>query len=485
MPFKLVFLWTDVLAYVLVASVAIFIVSLRKREHLLAPWRKVARSPYGMSALVILLCFVLVGILDTFHFRTRLDSQDNLGHANYAPEVLSLLDVLASPLRTRTEKTYSEPLAVHSFAKETITQTNGIQAQEFPRLRHAGAHLDNPVQRYADASRRAIGGIGLAISLWIALSMIAAAWVAKSRDDSFGTTVTQVIRGETELPWRAMLITLGLLLVVICPVLMLSARYHVFGTDKVGQDVLYQTLKSIRTGLVIGTLTTLIVLPFALLLGVMAGYLRGWVDDIIQYVYTTLNSIPGVLLIAASVLLSQVWMDRHSELFETVTERADVRLLLLCVILGITSWTGLCRLLRGEALKLRESDYVQAAHALGVSHWRVMARHLLPNLMHIVLISIVMDFSGLVLAEAVLSYVGVGVDPSMISFGTMINNARLELAREPTVWWSLAAAFVFMFVLVLSANLFADSVRDAFDPRMRSGWSVAFRRRLANAARSP
>jgi peptide/nickel transport system permease protein len=92
-------------------------------------------------------------------------------------------------------------------------------------------------------------------------------------------------------------------------------------------------------------------------------------------------------------------------------------------------------------------------------------RHLLPNLMHIVIIAMVMDFSGLVLAEAVLSYVGIGVDPSMTSFGTMINNARMELGREPAVWWSLAGAFVFMFVLVLAANLFADAVRDAFDPR--------------------
>jgi peptide/nickel transport system permease protein len=165
-------------------------------------------------------------------------------------------------------------------------------------------------------------------------------------------------------------------------------------------------------------------------------------------------------------------MDRHPEWFETVTERADFRLLFLCLILGITSWTGLCRLLRGEALKLRELEYVQAARAFGVSDWRIITRHLVPNVMHIVLITVVMEFSGLVLAEAVLSYVGVGVDPSMISFGTMINNARLELARDPMVWWSLASAFIFMVLLVLSANLFSDSVRDAFDPRVRSGWSL-------------
>jgi peptide/nickel transport system permease protein len=161
-------------------------------------------------------------------------------------------------------------------------------------------------------------------------------------------------------------------------------------------------------------------------------------------------------------------MATHPEQFDNVAARADTRLLFLCLILGVTSWTGLCRLLRGEALKLREVDYIQAARALGVSHARVMTRHILPNVMHIVLITVVLDFSGLVLAEAVLSYVGVGVDPSTESWGNMINGARLEMARDPMVWWSLASAFVMMFALVLSANLFADAVRDAFDPRLRT-----------------
>ncbi|MFZ5473705.1 MAG: ABC transporter permease, partial [Pseudomonadota bacterium] len=223
--------------------------------------------------------------------------------------------------------------------------------------------------------------------------------------------------------------------------------------------------KSIRTGLLIGTLTTLIMLPFALFLGVAAGYYGGWVDDVIQYLYTTLNSIPGVLLIAAAVLVAQVYIETHPELFDTAAARSDLRLVFLCAILGVTSWTGLARLLRGEALKLRELEYIQAARAFGVSHLRILSRHILPNVGHLVLITVVIDFSGLVLAEAVLSYVGVGVDPAMASWGNMINGARLELAREPIVWWQLAAAFLFMFVLVLSANLFADSVREAFDPR--------------------
>jgi len=242
-------------------------------------------------------------------------------------------------------------------------------------------------------------------------------------------------------------------------------HFHFFGTDKVGQDVFYQTIKSIRTGLVIGTLTTLIMLPFAILLGIMAGYFGGWIDDVIQYIYTTLSSIPGVLLIAAAILSLQVFISNRPEFFTTLAARADARLLALCLILGVTSWTGLCRMLRGETLKLREVDYIQAARALGVKHFRIIVRHILPNVMHIVLIAVVIDFSSLVLAEAVLSYVGVGVDPTSLSWGNMINSARLELAREPIVWWPLLAAFIFMFTLVLFANLFADKVRDAFDPR--------------------
>jgi len=284
---------------------------------------------------------------------------------------------------------------------------------------------------------------------------------------SLAASIRRILSGGLDVPWRTAIASIFVFSLIITLIANLADVYHVFGTDKVGKDVLYQSIKSIRTGLVIGTLTTLVMLPFAVLLGMMAGYFRGWVDDVIQYLYTTLNSIPGVLLIAAAVLMMQVYMDNHPELFETMAERADLRLLFLCLILGITSWTGLCRLLRGETLKLRELDYVQAAHAFGVTRATILIRHLLPNLLHLVLIAVVIDFSGLVLAEAVLSYVGVGVDPTTMSWGNMINRARLEMAREPMVWWSLLAAFSFMFTLVLAANLFSDVVRDAFDPRLR------------------
>jgi peptide/nickel transport system permease protein len=250
-------------------------------------------------------------------------------------------------------------------------------------------------------------------------------------------------------------------------VAMLGA-YHLFGTDRTGNDVLLQAIKSLRTAFVIGTLATIATLPFAVVLGVAAGYFKGWVDEVIQYVYTTLSSVPNVLLIAACVLMLQVFIDKHPEFFETGAERSDLRLFMLCVILGLTGWASLCRLLRAETMKLRELEYVQAATAFGVGHVRIMAKHILPNLMHLVLITTVLEFSGLILYEAVLSYVGVGVDPSMNSFGGMINLARSEMSRDNAVWWSFAAAFGFMVTLVLAANLFADGVRDAFDPRSRS-----------------
>jgi peptide/nickel transport system permease protein len=138
------------------------------------------------------------------------------------------------------------------------------------------------------------------------------------------------------------------------------------------------------------------------------------------------------------------------------------------VILGLTSWATLCRLLRAETMKLRELEYVQAAVAFGVSHIKIMSRHIFPNVVHLILITTVLSFSELILYEAVLSYVGVGVDPTMNSFGGMINLARVEMSRDPIVWWSFGSAFLFMVTLVLAANLFSDGVRDAFDPRSRS-----------------
>ena len=134
--------------------------------------------------------------------------------------------------------------------------------------------------------------------------------------------------------------------------------------------------------------------------------------------------------------------------------------------LGVTGWVGLCRLVRGETLKLRELDYVKAARALGVSEARIVFRHVLPNLMHLVIITSVLLFSGLVLSEAVLSWLGIGIDGS---WGQMIDQARDELARDPIIWWNLFAASTALFVLILSVNFVGDAVRDILDPKTLGG----------------
>ena len=457
MAFQIVVLWSDLLIWLLVAAGLGLGVVIAKTPPLLAAWRRVGANRVGMASATVLLAFILIGLLDSLHFRTQLAGKPEQ-KASYAVEVLSVLDVVASPLRLRNEKTYSEPFATRLYAKETIDLPGQGSVRDYPRLKHGGRHLgEREDEVAADASFSAFKAGALALLGWLGV-FGAIATVNRKKGQNLKLR-------EATFAWDAVLLTLLAILLFTVPLFWLAGQYHVFGTDKVGQDVLYQILKSVRTGLIIGLVTTLVMLPMAVLLGIVAGYFRGWVDDVIQYIYTVLNSIPGVLLIAAAVLMMQVVIDTHPQWFSTAAERADLRLLALCFILGITNWTGLCRLLRGETLKLRELEYIQAAQAFGVSSGRIIVRHILPNLMHIVIISLVMDFSGLVLAEAVLSYVGIGVDPTMISFGTMINNARMELGREPVVWWSLAAAFSAMFVLVLAANLFADAVRDAFDPR--------------------
>jgi peptide/nickel transport system permease protein len=379
-----------------------------------------------------------------------------------------------------TERTYSAPLSYQSYSKETI-EVDGKPVREFPRLSHGGAHLKDPANEWLpDLLRRSAAGLaggGLAALL---LAALVAATRARAAQCSFADSARAIWRRETDLPLRTMLATGGTVLLVAGWIAAIWPAYHVLGTDRTGNDVLYQALKSIRTAIVIGSLATLATLPFAIAFGILAGYFKGWVDDAIQYLYTVLSSIPGVLLIAAFVLMIQVWIDKNPQLHETGLERADVRLLLLCVILGVTGWATLCRLLRAETLKLSELDYVQAARAFGVSHLGIMRRHVFPNLMHIVLIVAVLDFSALVLYEAVLSYVGVGVDPTTPSFGSMFNLARTEMSRDPAVWWNLLAAFIFLLALVLSANLFAGAVREAFDPRAR-----AFRPRLARRPAAP
>ncbi|WP_369983977.1 ABC transporter permease [Thalassolituus sp.] len=444
-------LWSDILIFILVASLLCFVASVLKNPLARGRWAKVFESRIGAASFMVILFYVLIALTDSLHFQKRLEATAESTDVHYAPEMTSVLDLILAPMLDRDEKTYSAPFAIYSFAKENIESDDGTVVREFPRLEHGGSHITMEEQHVADIVVKSLTAIG-----WTLVPILIVLFIHH-----------WYIRKEgSRLPWPVIYFTFSAIVVVSSWALQMSQYYHVLGTDKVGQDVLYGAIKAIRTGVLIGTLATLVTLPLAVLLGISAGYFRGWVDDVVQYIYTTLNSIPGILLIAASVLLINVYIETNPEQFKLLSDRADFRFIALCFILGMTSWTGLCRLLRAETLKVSQLEYVQAAHAFGVSRWRVIMRHILPNTTHIILIALVLDFSAFVLAEAVLSYIGVGVDSSMKSWGNMINEARSELAREPVVWWSVIAAFILMFTLVLAANLFSDRVRDVFDPRM-------------------
>ncbi len=219
---------------------------------------------------------------------------------------------------------------------------------------------------------------------------------------------------------------------------------HWLGTDKLGRDVLYLVFKGVKVALLVGGLTSLIVIPLALFFGVSAGYFGGRLDDAVFFVMSTLASIPGILLLIALI---------------TALGKGTVQ---VCIALGVTGWVSFSRLARAETLKLREADYVQAARGLGVSDFTIIMRHILPNLSHLMVITFALLFTALVLSETILAYLGIGVDGS---WGQMIDQARDELSRDPIIWWNLFGASLGLFILVLSVNLVGDAVRDILDPR--------------------
>lgn len=221
---------------------------------------------------------------------------------------------------------------------------------------------------------------------------------------------------------------------------------HWFGTDIFGRDVLAKVLHGTQIAMSVGLVTSLIAIPIGVILGALAGYFGGWVDDFITWLYTTFSSIPNImLLISITMILGK-------------------GLFAVYVALGTTSWVTLCRLIRGEVMKHKEREYVQAAGAIGGGHFRKLFLHILPNVTHIVIINTSLQFQFAIKSEVILSYLGLGVQGEP-SWGTMIDDAKLELARG--VWWQLAGATVAMFTVVLAFNLLGDALRDSLDPKLK------------------
>jgi len=462
--FRLLVLGTDLLLVLLVLASFGFMLVARRLEYYRAAWRQIRSRSLPMICMGVCLLYAVVALLDSVHFQKRVRAPDGRGQVTaqgdpvYETGVLTVLDALCMGLGQRKEKTFSAPFATHQFTKENVELPDGRMIRDYPRLKYGGAGLDRPERKGSHIALLAGRGalLGACVGA-VLLALCVGLFAARARlagGSGGGNGVGTGLRVGAFLAVTA---------VGVSVLAVLSTQYHVLGTDQVGQDILYRAVKGARVGLVLGILTTLIATPLAILFGISAGYFGGRIDDLIQYLYTTVDSIPSILRIAAVMLIVTTLLTAT----QTVVA-SDTRLLWLCVVLGIGSWTGLCRLLRGETLKVKEYEFVQAAEALGVGRIKIMFRHILPNVMHIVLISVVLRFSGLVLAEAVLAYVGIGVDPAMESWGNMINAARLDISRDPAVWWNLLAAFLFMFGLVLPANIFGDAVRDALDPRLKS-----------------
>lgn len=222
---------------------------------------------------------------------------------------------------------------------------------------------------------------------------------------------------------------------------------HWLGTDVFGRDVLARALHGTVTAFSIGIFAALLSTIIGTMLGALAGYFGGWIDEGIQWLYTTLDSIPYILLLAAFAYT----------LGQGITN--------VYLALGLTGWVPLCRIVRGEFLKKKNLEYVHATTALGAGHCRKIIKHILPNVAPIILIQFALSFVAAIKIEVILSYLGLGVEAGTPSWGMMIDDAKVELARG--IWWNLAAATGFMFGLILAITLFVEQLRQSLDPKFR------------------
>jgi peptide/nickel transport system permease protein len=221
-----------------------------------------------------------------------------------------------------------------------------------------------------------------------------------------------------------------------------------FGGDKWGRDVLRKTIKGSETSIFVGIASAIVAVFLGTVFGAVAGYYGRWLDDCFNWFYSVFNSIPYLLLILAIAAVLQ--------------QKGTLTIIL---ILGLTGWTGTFRLIRGEYLKHKGREYVQAADAIGASNARRMFVHIFPNASHVVLVQLSILTVAFIKTEVILSFLGFGVPVDVVSWGSMLNEAQNELILGK--WWQLAAAGTAMALVVTAFSLFTDSLRDALDPRLK------------------
>ena len=249
-------------------------------------------------------------------------------------------------------------------------------------------------------------------------------------------------------------------------------KKHILGTDYLGRDVLLRAVFATRTAVKVGVVASMISSVFGVALGLLGGYYGGKTDAAVLWIYSTFASIPSLLFILAfAMLVSKGFLNPTLEAaFQAFSHNRFLNIEpgMMAVYLGIglTGWVPLCRVVRAETLRLKTRPYVTAARSLGVTNFGIMFRHILPNLMHLVIVYFTMRFAFAVMTEVIVSYLGLGVkfEPS---WGLMISNGQSLFWRG--AWWEIAAATGFMFVLVLALNMTGDALRDALDPRHTSG----------------
>jgi peptide/nickel transport system permease protein len=221
-----------------------------------------------------------------------------------------------------------------------------------------------------------------------------------------------------------------------------------FGGDKWGRDVLKKVVKGSETSIFVGLASAVVATFLGTLFGAIAGYYGRWLDDIFNWFYSVFTSIPYLLLILAVAAVLQ--------------QKGTFTIIL---ILGLTGWTGCFRLIRGEYLKHKGREYVQAADAIGASNARRMFVHIFPNISHVVLVQLSILVVAFIKSEVILSFLGFGVPVDVVSWGSMLNEAQNELILGK--WWQLAAAGTAMALLVTAFSLFTDALRDALDPKLK------------------
>lgn len=246
------------------------------------------------------------------------------------------------------------------------------------------------------------------------------------------------------------------------------SSHHWLGTDYLGRDVLTRAVFGAKSAVKVGVIASLLSAFIGVSLGLCAGYYGGKIDDLVVWIYSTFASMPSLLFILAfALLVSKGFLYPPLEhVFSAAAAALGTETGMLAVYLGIglTGWVALCRVVRAETMKLRESQYIMAAKALGVSDFRILTRHLLPNLSHLVIVYFTMRFAYAIMTEVIVSYLGFGAQREP-SWGTMISQGQSQLWRG--VWWEVGAATLFMFVLVLALNLLGDALRDATDPKLK------------------